>query len=84
MSILTSPKLSEFPKKLENLPQRHLAPENCICFDLGYNNVVLTVVVEFPVSATTQKRAKRLKGAKRGIKKPTQPTIAHDETHEVG
>ena len=25
--ILTSPKLSEFHKKLENLPQRHLAPE---------------------------------------------------------
>ena len=22
--------------------------------------------------------------AKRGMKKPTQPTIAHDETHEVG
>ena len=27
MSILTSPKLSEFNKKVENLPQRHLAPE---------------------------------------------------------
>ena len=25
--ILTSPKLSEFHKKLENLPQHHLAPE---------------------------------------------------------
>ena len=26
-SILTSPKLSEFQKKLENLPQHYLAPE---------------------------------------------------------
>ena len=26
-SILTSPKLSEFNKKLEKVPQRHLAPE---------------------------------------------------------
>ena len=33
-SILTSPKLSEFRKKLENSPQRRY-------FVLGYNNVVL-------------------------------------------
>ena len=44
----------------------------------------LSVVVEFPVPASIHKLAKRLKGAKRGIKKPTQPTTAHDETHEVG
>ena len=31
-SILTSPRLSEFHKKLENLPQNHLAPEKSSYF----------------------------------------------------
>ena len=71
--------MSEFHKKLENVPQRHLAPEKKQLFCSGIQ--LRSVVVEFPVPGSTQKLTKRLKGAKRGIKKPTQPTIAHDETH---
>ena len=79
--MLTSPKLSEFHKKLENLLQRFLAPEK----KQSFCSSVHSVVIDFPVPVSTQKLAKRpLKGGNRGIKKLTQPTIAHDETHECG
>ena len=39
-SIPTSPKLSEFHRKLENIPERHLVPEKKVIL-LGYNNEVL-------------------------------------------
>ena len=37
-------------------------------------------MVEFPVPACLQRLPKRVKG---GSRSHTQPTIAHDETHEV-
>ena len=36
-------------------------------------------MVEFPVPANTQAYTEAGQKAKRGMKKPTQPTIAHDQ-----
>ena len=36
------------------------------------------------IPANTQAYTEAGQKAKRGMKKPTQPTIAHDETHEAG
>ena len=47
-AILTSPKLFEFHKKLENSPQRHFGARKNSYFVLGYRNVVF---IEFPVRA---------------------------------
>ena len=44
----------------------------------------LTLPTKRTPSANTQAYTEADQKAKRGMKKPTQPTIAHDETHEVG
>ena len=59
MLIITSPKLSEFQKKLQNLPQRHFGTkQQLFCSRISQ----YSVIVEFPVPANAQKLPKRISG----------------------